>query len=37
MDMYRGDGRIMRLELPDRRLRGRPKIRFMDALKEDMK
>ena len=27
---------MMRLELPDRRPRGRPKRRFMDAVKEDM-
>ena len=29
--------RMMRLELPGRRSRGRPKRRFMDAVKEDMK
>ncbi|KAF7657713.1 hypothetical protein LDENG_00023190 [Lucifuga dentata] len=28
---------MLRLELPGRRLRGRPKMRFMDAVKEDMK
>ena len=27
----------MRLELPGRRSRGRPKRRFVDAVKEDMK
>ena len=30
-------GRMMRLELPGRRSRGRPKRRFMDVVKEDMK
>ena len=29
--------RMMRLELPDRRPRGRPKRRFLDVVKEDMK
>ncbi|KAF7641470.1 hypothetical protein LDENG_00280470 [Lucifuga dentata] len=28
---------MLRLELPGRRPRGRPKRRFMDAVKEDMK
>ena len=34
MDMYR---EMMRLELKGRRSRGRPKRRFMDVEKEDMK
>ena len=29
--------RMLRLELPGRRPRGRPKRRFMDVVKEDMK
>ena len=29
--------KMMRLDLPDRRSRGRPKRRFMDVVKEDMK
>ena len=29
--------RILRLELPGRRSRGRPKRRFMDAVKQDVK
>ena len=29
--------RMLRLELPGRRPRGRPKKRFMDVVKEDMK
>ena len=29
--------KMMRLELPGRRPRGRPKRRFMDVVKEDMK
>ena len=29
--------RMMRLELPGRKSRGRPKRNFMDVLKEDMK
>ena len=29
--------RLMRLELPDRRTRGRPKRRFMGVVKEDVK
>ena len=40
LDMYRGgivNIRMRRLELPGRRSRGRPKRRFMDAVKEDMK
>lgn len=28
---------VLRLELPDRRPRGRPKRRFTEAVKEDMK
>ena len=28
---------FMRLEMPNRRPRGRPKRRFMDVVKEDMK
>ena len=31
------DRRMMRLERPGRRSRGRPKRRFMDVVKEDMK
>ena len=43
LDMYRGGGskyisrRMIRLELPARRSRGRPKRRFMNVVKEDMK
>ena len=29
--------KMLRLELPGRRARGRPKRRFMDVVKEDMK
>ena len=29
-------GRMLEMELPGRRRRGRPKRRFMDAVKEDM-
>ena len=29
--------RMLRMELPGRRKRGRPKRRFMDAVKEDMR
>ena len=29
--------RMLRMELPDKRKRGRPKRRFMDGIREDMK
>ena len=39
MDMYGGKNigrRMLRMELPGNRKRGRPKRRFMDVVREDM-